>query len=106
MSAAELRGNWEDKPRPGADGSRSLWWPKTPEERTCPMCRRDLKHTETEHELLYPPAYTARRERERAEEQAQVARDSAYLHKLVEGGMTEDQAVDRWLAAITAGEDI
>jgi hypothetical protein len=95
----ELRGNWE--PERDILGH----WTQ-PAERTCTLCRRDLHHTKAEHDLLYPADRAAQIAHDRAETERQVAVDNQILHRLIAGGMSEEQAEDELWRMMCSGEGL
>lgn len=95
----ELRGNWEPE--------RSiLGWTRHPLERTCSLCRRNLKHTKAEHDLLYPVDREAQIAHDRVETLRQVEADNKILETLIAKGMTEEQAHDELWRMMGRGEGL
>lgn len=90
----EMRANWE--PERGL-----LGWTRTPEERTCHLCRRGRMHTQAEHDLVYPVDQQTQLDWEREEEHRQAKADKELMARFMADGMTEEQAIDelwRWMA--------
>ncbi|HEV8653301.1 MAG TPA: hypothetical protein VG276_28880 [Actinomycetes bacterium] len=95
---AEIRGNWETRDRAGATGTTILAWPTVPEERNCPLCRRNVLHTRAEHDLVYGPA---KQERDRIRRQLDAAQQLVFedaLAALIGQGWTAEKAFDELVA--------
>lgn len=102
----EMRSNWEDKPEQSADGMSTLWWPKTPAERICHLCRGARMHTQAEHDLVYPVDRQLFLDWEREQERRQAMSDEDLIRQLIADGMTEEEAADKFWEYAATGEGL